>query len=274
VAHGRTYGIDLGGSKVATAYLSDDDEVLDLAYLPIPTEVDPLSALLARIDDVPSEVDAIGVGLPAWISDETGVVMAAPHRRGLVGVDLHAAFARTMAPQVVVDNDANCAAISEVGRAFNNVGGVVVNFGTGVGVGIVRQGAIDRGGRGFAGELGHCRFEGDEPCACGARGCLETTLRANFVTSEDDPQTLQSKKTRYVRAAATGLSWLIRIVDPPVVVIGGGILLDWPSMIDELADQVARILSPSQRFLVPRIVPATYGAYAGAVGAAMLAREA
>lgn len=273
MARGRSYGIDLGGTKVATALVGDDGEVLDLSYQPIPAKVDPIAELNSRIDDAPDGVAEIGIGIPAWIAFDQGVVMAAPHRPGLVGVDLHASLARQEGRRVIVDNDANCAAMSEVGKAFGDAGGVVVNFGTGIGVGLVRNGALDRGGRGFAGELGHCRFEGEELCACGARGCLETTLRANFMTPGEPPEVSEEKQARYVRAAATGLSWLIRIVDPPVVVIGGGILIDWSSLVEELADHVARILSDSQRFMIPRIVHATYGPYAGAVGAAVLARS-
>ncbi|MGC8481773.1 MAG: ROK family protein [Acidimicrobiales bacterium] len=273
MSRGRSYGIDLGGTKVATALIGDEGEVLDLSYQPIPAKVDPIAELNVRIDDAPHGVTEIGIGVPAWIAFDQGVVMASPHRPGLVGVDLHASLGHRDGRRVIVDNDANCAAMSEVGRAFGDAGGVVVNFGTGIGVGVVRNGVLDRGGRGFAGELGHCRFEGEELCACGARGCLETTLRANFMIPGEPSDVSEAKQARYLRAAATGLSWLIRIVDPPVVVIGGGILVDWPSLVDELAEQVTLILSGSQRFLVPRIVRATYGPYAGAVGAAALARN-
>jgi glucokinase len=130
---------------------------------------------MSRARGVGLDPVGIGVGVPGIVDPATGAVGEAHHVRDLTGVVLGPALAAACGRPVVVDNDVNALAMGEwrfgAGRGCRSL--VVLAMGTGLGAGIVLDGRLVRGARGFAGELGHVpvRFDGP-PCWCGGRGCL------------------------------------------------------------------------------------------------------
>ena len=124
-------------------------------------------------------VIGVGVALPGLVEASSGVLLRAPNL-GWIGVDVGPELERLLGPaplSVVVENEANLAALAElwVGAADGLAGFIHVTGEVGIGSGIVVGGELYRGGRGFAGEIGHFIVRPDgAPCACGSRGCLET----------------------------------------------------------------------------------------------------
>ncbi|HEY0397922.1 MAG TPA: ROK family protein, partial [Acidimicrobiia bacterium] len=174
-----TAGVDIGGTKLLAVAATEKGEIV--AERRQPTADGP-EAVLAAITAVVAElladqpdIAAVGVGLPGLV-DLAGVVHYAPNLPGFVGVAAQARLAAVCPVPVVVDNDANVAALAEVlhgaGRGHREV--LMVTLGTGIGGGLVINGAVNRGGSGFAAEIGHFTVDRDGPlCACGGRGHWE-----------------------------------------------------------------------------------------------------
>jgi glucokinase len=181
VTHG---GIDLGGTKIQAAVLSEDHEVLGQARRPTPTSGGPADVAAAMADALreaaeaaglkPAELDGIGVGSPGTVED--GKVTSARNLPGWKGTfPLAETLREELGPEVRIGNDVQVATVAEVelgaGRQFQSMLGVF--WGTGVGGGVI----LDRKpwkGRGGAGEIGHMVVKrGGARCSCGRRGCME-----------------------------------------------------------------------------------------------------
>jgi glucokinase len=124
---------------------------------------------------------AIGVGVPGVLDAERGVVVASPNFPGWEGFPLQARLQEACGRPVVIENDANAAALGEqwLGAARGERDFLFVTIGTGIGGGVVLDGRLWRGPGGRAGEFGHLKVEADgEPCGCGSRGCLERYANA------------------------------------------------------------------------------------------------
>jgi glucokinase len=213
---------------------------------------------------------------------------------------------------VLVENDANAAAWGEFrhGAAHHAHDMVLVTIGTGIGGGIVSQGRLMRGGYGMAAEIGHLRVErGGLPCGCGKRGCWEqygsgtalTRLGRRLAASgapsaarlleaaHGDPQSLtgamitraaqegDEASVDLLRAFGTGfgeaLASLAAILDPELIVIGGGVCEAGELLLAPVREGFAdNLIAAGHRPLAP-IVVATLGNDAGMIGAADLARE-
>lgn len=166
-------GVDIGGSGVRAASVRDG-------------LVGPLRRQSWQEPDVDALVDgvatlvrplgptAVGVGVPGFVHD--GVVRASPHLPALRDTPLAARLAERLGVPVVVDNDANCAALGAWLRHGQPDHLVAITLGTGVGSGLIVNGQLVRGAGGTAGELGHLPVGGSRRCACGAIGCLETLV--------------------------------------------------------------------------------------------------
>lgn len=242
---------------------------------------------------------AIGIGIPGAISPSTGLVKNA-NTTCLIGQafqqDLESAFNK--AKSIYIANDADCFVLSEAkdgaAKGANSVFGVII--GTGCGGGLVINQQLISGPNAITGEWGHNPLpwpQSDEelmPCYCGKQGCIETflsgpgfVLHANKTTSENTEAPLTSKEwhqrllandTRaiqvfdhYARQLAKSLASVINIIDPEVIVLGGGM-----SNIDYLYQRVPEIL-PEYVFsdqVLTRLVKAEFGDSSGVRGAARL----
>ncbi len=180
-----TIGIDIGGTKMLAVALAADG-VAPIASAERPTATGSneaiVAALVGLVDELVRRVElgrielvGIGVGLPGLVS-RAGVLRLGPNLRGALDLDVAVPLGERFGVPVAVDNDGNMAALAEVrlGAARGGTDVVFVGLGTGISAGFVVDGAIWRGGHGFAGEPGHATFVPDGAvCACGRRGCWE-----------------------------------------------------------------------------------------------------
>lgn len=268
-----------------------------------------LAALTTEADGRGVTVVGAGVGLPGLVDD--GVVRGSPHRPEVVGVDVAANLRARTGLSVVVDNDATCAALAEwqlgVGQGCRDL--LVVAVGTGIGAGMVVGGQLARGARGFAGEAGHLVVDPHGPlCPCGRRGCWEgfgsgdalgdrarraaaagglggvvaraggvpAAVRGEHVTEaardgDGEAAALLAEQARWL---SLGVANLLVVLDSERVVLAGGVAAAGGAVTRPLAAELGRAGAlPAGRPAVP-VVVAHYGAAAGAVGAAWLARLA
>jgi len=181
-------GVDLGGTFVKTAIVSEERTVLAKDSRPTGADAGPdhvMAVMASAVQDLlkqsglsSSDVIAVGFGAPGPMNWQTGVVYSPPNLPGWSNVPLADAMSmRLGGVPCFVDNDANCACYGEfwmgAGRGTESM--VVLTLGTGVGGGVVVFGKLLRGIDGTAGELGHLKVQRDgRPCGCKGRGCLES----------------------------------------------------------------------------------------------------
>jgi fructokinase len=292
-------GIDLGGTKIAAVALGDDDRVLWERRVPTPRDdydgtLEAIAMLVDEGDRVATGRPPVGIGMPGAISPATGLVKNA-NSTWLNGRALHRDLERRLDRPLRLANDANCLAISE--GADGAAAGAEVVFaiilGTGVGGGLAVGGRVIRGANAIGGEWGHnplpwplAEEQPGPSCYCGKAGCVETWLSgpglaADFrrrggrdLRSEEVVElardgdalasdVLESWYTRLARALAT----VINVVDPDIIVAGGGL-----SRIDGIYDRVPAMWTEwvfSDR--VDTVLrPARHGDASGVRGAARL----
>ncbi len=266
-------GLDVGGTKLSASLVFRDGEPLNLGYV----NLSSLSDLREKASELLcgyslEDARGIGVGVAGWVSNASSSVLFSPHRPELVDIQVADLLSNGSLTCVVVENDANCAALAEADSSLG-LFSVTINFGTGIGMSALYEGRLFKGADGLFGELGHCYVGGSSLCECGATGCLEAELRSCFINESDDIETATRKKSRYIELAARGVGWVVRILNPAEVVVGGGVPLGWSNFLEELSLEVSRYIPSSQRFVLPVFRNATYKEYSGSVGAALLARS-
>lgn len=290
-------GIDLGGTKIAAIGLGPGEPVSRRRPTPRDDYGETIDAIAGLVDEIEAECGAggtVGIGIPGSISPATGVVQNANSVR-LNGRPLKRDLEERLARPVRLANDANCFALSETAdgaaRGAGTVFGVIL--GTGCGGGIVVDGRCLVGPHAICGEWGHNPLpwptDDEHPgpaCWCGRHGCIETwvsgpgmardhALVAGDARTAKDIVALASRgdaaaKTTLARHAgrlARGLAMVANLIDPDVIVLGGGL-----SNAHHLYDMVA----PLMRTFVfadhcnPAILPPAHGDASGVRGAARL----
>jgi fructokinase len=295
-------GIDLGGTKIEGVAL---DEGREVARLRVPTPRDDYLATVDAIVSTVREVETcagatgtVGVGIPGTISPATGLVKNA-NSVWLIGRPLSDDLTSRLGRPVRIANDANCFAISEATDGAAADADVVfgVILGTGTGAGVVVRGQPLLGANAIAGEWGHNPLPWsdaeDEPapdCYCGRRGCVETYLSGPAVAAEHHRRSGRSESVaeivaraaggdvvatttveRFVSRTARALAAIVNVLDPDVIVVGGGL-----SNIDALYERVPRlwnqwVFSAGVGEVVrTRLVRARHGDSSGVRGAAWL----
>jgi fructokinase len=292
-------GIDLGGTKIEAAAFAADGR--ELARLRVPTPRDDYYATLRAIASLVAEIESktgcagsVGVGTPGALSPSSGLIKNA-NSTCLIGHRLDVDLEGVLSRPVRVENDANCFALSEAvdgaGAGARVVFGVIV--GTGVGGGIVVDGEALLGRNAIAGEWGHNPLpwtSGDELpgplCYCGANGCIETYLSGPGLTREfeaasgrklepaaiarlaaDGDAEAEDCMQRYENRMARSLAHVINVLDPDVVVLGGGL-----SRIERLYRRVPDLWGRwafSDQVDTP-LLPPVHGDSSGVRGAAWL----
>jgi fructokinase len=228
-------GIDLGGTKIEGIALADDGRELARRRVPTPRgdyrgTVDAIAGLVVAIEAETGGRGTVGVGIPGALSRVTGLVKNA-NSTCLIGRPLQADLEAALARPVKLANDANCFALSEAvdgaGHGARVVFGVIL--GTGVGGGIVVDGRVLEGPNAIAGEWGHNPLpsaSGDDlplrPCYCGRSGCIETYL-CGPALERDGGAADEVAMARYEARLARALGGVINILDPDVIVLGGGV---------------------------------------------------
>ncbi|EEB1955219.1 fructokinase [Salmonella enterica] len=250
-------GIDLGGTKTEVIALDDAGEQRFRHRLPTPREdyqqtIETIAALVDMAEQATGQTGSIGIGIPGSLSPYTGVVKNA-NSTWLNGQPFDNDVSRRLKREVRLANDANCLAVSEAvdGAAAGAQTVFAVIIGTGCGAGVALNGQAYIGGNGTAGEWGHnplpwmdddeLRYREEIPCYCGKQGCIETFISGTgFAT---DYQRLSGKAlkgdeiirlvdtqdavaelaiSRYELRLAKALAHVVNILDPDVIVLGGG----------------------------------------------------
>jgi fructokinase len=272
-------GIDLGGTKIEGIALDDSGRERARRRVPTPQgdyrgTVTAIAALVDVIEAQAGGRGTVGVGIPGALSRVTGLVKNA-NSTCLIGRPLQADLEAALARPVRLANDANCFALSEAvdgaGRGERVVLGVIL--GTGVGGGIVVDGRVLEGANAIAGEWGHNplpRAGGDDlplrPCYCGRAGCIETYL-CGPALERDGGASHEAALSRYEERLARALAGVINVLDPDVIVLGGGV-----SNVDRLYSTVPRLWDAhvfSDR-VATRLAKHEHGDSSGVRGAAWL----
>ena len=305
-------GLDVGGTKTAAARVTPDGSIVDRATLPTPADdmAATLNTILeaARAVLAP-DVRAVGIAAAGLVEFATGILRFAPN---LVwrDVPLVEHLSGALGLPVVADNDNTAAAWGEfrfgAGRDYRHM--MLVGVGTGIGGGIVADGVLFRGAHGFAADIGHIIVEPEGPlCGCGNRGCWEQVASGQAVTRagrkavSDGEQTLLRERAggdpeqvtgpmvtkaaqdgdavsiaiiaEVGRRLGEGIAGLVNVLDPEVVVVGGGVANAGELLLTPAREAFRRTVEAVDRRPDVPLVHAQLGNDAGVVGAATLALE-
>ena len=273
---GLRIGVDLGGTKIELIALEGSGRELLRQRIPTPQAdyAATVGAVISLIGNAERELKtkaSVGIGIPGALSRVTGLVKNA-NSTCLIGHDLKGDLENSLGREVRIANDANCFALSEAvdgaGKGAEVVFGVIL--GTGVGAGVVVRGEVLTGPNAIAGEWGHNPLplprNDDLPlpdCYCGRKGCIEAYLSGPALRRDPDMD-------RYEERLARALAGVINILDPDVIVLGGGI-----SNIPRLYANVpvlwrAHVFSDH---VATRLLPPVHGDAGGVRGAAWLWRR-
>jgi len=309
-------GIDFGGTRIKLGLVDEEGRVQARGLYPTPRDessdvildrlVEAVNTLLAGAGLAIDELRGIGLGTPGPLDPDGEQVLFAPNIPGWEGFPLRSRLAERLGRPVVLENDANAAALGEywvgAGREIKTL--IYLGLGTGVGGGIILDGQLWRGAHGAGAEIGHITLDPTgELCGCGNRGCLETLAAAPAIEREAAraieagraPQlaalveAARGELTPKIVAQAAsdgdaaamriyadvgtwlgaGVATVVNIFDPEMVVIGGGVAGSAALFMPNL-EREARRRSFEVIYRRVSIVPAELGDDAGVVGAAAL----
>jgi len=285
-------GIDLGGTKIEGILTDENYKTIKRKRIPT-NQQDGYNSILESIKDLVLELSqesndkfSVGVCTPGALSLNSGLIKNS-NTQCLIGKDLQNDLKNILDYDVSIENDANCFALAETklgaGKNSNLVFGVIM--GTGVGGGIIIDGKIHRGRTNISGEWGHhCLHPGGNSCYCGNNGCVETYISGpalekrwlelsgqtqplpEIIQNSDDPH-FENWKKSFLDNFALSLSNVIDILDPSIIVLGGGL-----SNIDFLYDEgkIAVYDKVFSDIVDTPIVKNELGDSAGVFGACML----
>lgn len=292
-------GLDLGGTKTELIALADDGAVRLRRRMPTPAgdyaaTVALIAAMVAQAEAELATRASVGIGTPGSRSPVSGLMRNA-NSTCLNGRPLKQDLEAALGREIRIANDANCFALSEAVDGAGQGGAVVfgVILGTGVGGGVVVNGQVLNGANGIAGEWGHNPLppgedgEGVAPaCYCGRRGCVETWLSGPALAADHlrvtgealTPEALVARAVagdaaceatllRYETRLARALAGVINLLDPDVIVLGGGL-----SSLDRLYRNVPLRWTPHvfSDAIATRLRPPLHGDSSGVRGAAWL----
>ena len=309
-------GVDIGGTKVLGGVVDASGNILTTHREDTPKAGgDELTqAIIGVIQELLAQHAATSVGISAagFVSSDRQTMLATPNIAGWNGINLMTEISREVDLPIVIENDANAAAWGEAiygaGRGESEL--MMVTVGTGIGGGIISNGALYRGAFGVAAEFGHMRVvPGGHLCGCGKFGCFEQyasgsalhrhlmeaiakdPTRAHSLLARGDG-TLEGIKGNHITAAAragdpiaveafnttgdwlgAGIASLSVILDPALVVIGGGVIDAGELLMAPTRQAIEKYMPFSGKHPTPRIVVAELGNDAGLVGVADLARR-
>jgi glucokinase len=302
------FAVDLGGTHLRVALVDDTGKILQQLKQETPkgdsaeAVVDALVSAAQKWDSDRSSIVAASIMVPGAVDSEKAVVIQAPNLPSLVNVGLKAELEQRLGWPVLLENDANAAAVGEMwlGAARGCRDVISVTLGTGVGGGVILDGRLWRGAHGSAGEIGHTTvdpFSGLK-CKCGNTGCLELFASATAIVrmtrenSSSFPESvLQSDELSAVQVyeagrngdelaltvfrkfgmyLGIGLANLMNLIDPQIIVLSGGAVNGWDLFAPEMYRQVGERAFRATAQQV-RIARAECGDNAGLLGAARLA---
>ena len=310
-------GIDIGGTKIAVALENLNGKKVSARRLPTQTEIgaDAIIGTIFRaieemLEENQSKLVAVGIGCPSPLDLENGLVMSPSNLQDWDNFPIVRLFQDRFNVPVVLENDANAAALGEfvygAGRGYKNI--VYITVSTGIGGGIILDGEILHGVGGDAGEIGHTIVQPDGiRCNCGSIGCLETICAGVHIARraqeklangeeslmreiETDINKVSAKTVvealrkndklateiwdETCRFLAVGIANIITLLSPEAVIIGGGIA----AATGEILFAPIKRLLPEFVSMTPLekvdILPAELGSQSGVCGALVLAKRA
>jgi glucokinase len=275
--------VDLGGTNLRIAAVSGEGKMLEKVTTGTEVQLGRDHVIREMVEAIQSlrtkhrssgDLCGIGIGVPGFINMDTGIIERSPNLQDWAGFPVRQEIEKQLGTNVVLENDANAAAMGEkwLGAGRNTDHMVMYTLGTGVGGGIVMNGQLWHGVNGMAGELGHFNVESEgHACGCGSRGCLEQYASATAIVrmareaieSGEAPDLADSARgnvefssrgiyqlaiqghasaqkiyQRVGRALAIGVGSMINALNISMYVIGGGVSSAWdafaPTMFQEL----------------------------------------
>ncbi|HEU4709920.1 MAG TPA: ROK family protein [Pyrinomonadaceae bacterium] len=303
------FAADLGGTHLRAALVDETGKIHQQVKRQTPKE-DSRDAVVNALASIADQWRAAGHGpiaaasvmVPGAVNADQSIVLQAPNLPSLINLPFKALLQERLGWPVVLENDANAAAIGEMWRgAARGCRDVVsVTLGTGVGGGVVLDGKLWRGAHGSAGEIGHTTVDpfGGLKCKCGNTGCLELFASATAIARmareslDQFPQTVLSAENLtaekvydagrngdelalavFKRAGTylgVGLANIMSLIDPEMIVISGGVVNGWDLFQAEMYREVSERAFRATAQQV-RIARAELGDNAGLLGAARLA---
>ncbi len=297
---GYSIGVDLGGTNLRAAAIAQDGTMLEkisvltdnfsgpeVIIQNIVTGVETLRARFGK-----ENLAGIGIGVPGFIALKDGVVRNCANLAPLENYPIRDEIARRLESTVILENDANAAALGEkwigAGRDVDDL--IMLTLGTGIGGGIISRGKVLRGFTGMAGELGHITaVPYGNPCGCGNCGCVEKHGSATAIVAQahmlglgENMTALQvyemavagNEKARLIfhsvgEAIGIVLAMLVNAFNFPLYLISGGVIAAWDLFAPPMLAQTRR-RSFTFRTTETRVEPAQLGNEAGLYGAAYL----
>ncbi|MBR3610463.1 MAG: ROK family protein [Oscillospiraceae bacterium] len=253
-----------------------------------------------------SDIEFVGIGIPGLIKGPKGPVILAANINWH-NVDAVGFLEEKIGLPVILGNDADCAAMGEyhagAGKQYQSL--IMITLGTGIGGGAVIDGKLFPGCNGFGGEYGHVPLvHNGVQCGCGKKGCFEVYGSANALKretremAEEHPESLiwemcegnldniggrtafdaaeQGDETgkaiveQYINYLADGISGIINVFRPEVIILGGGVSNQGASLLDPLNEKVAKLCVASDTIEAPKVLKASLGNSAGIIGAGLL----
>ena len=249
---------------------------------------------------------SVGIGIPGLIKGPKGPVILAANINWH-NVDAVSFLEEKIGLPVFLGNDADCAAMGEYyagsGKQYRSL--IMITLGTGIGGGAVADGKLFPGFNGFGGEYGHIPLvHNGVQCACGKKGCFEVYGSANalkretreaaeqhpesliweicegdleniggrtaFDAADQGDETAKAVVEQYIDYLADGISGIINMYRPEVIILGGGVSNQGASLLDPLNEKVAKLCVASETIEAPKVVKASLGNSAGIIGAGLL----
>lgn len=308
-------GIDVGGTGIQSGIVTDEGKIIEKVSiktridLPFDEQIrllaESLKDLIGRAGLQEEDIASIGVGIPGIADVNTGDIIKCTNMNWHY-LPFRKELQKWINKPVLIDNDANVAALAEsvAGVSAGSSSSVFITIGTGIGSGIILNGKIWSGAHGIGGELGHTiiRLDGDE-CSCGNHGCLERYCAANGLIRMakeniashpdslilkfvgNDPKKINAKSVidaardndpyavqvfdYYTSCVAQAIANVINFIDPEIIAIGGGVSKAGSFLLDPIRAKVKDYVL-FNTLPMSRIELATLGAEAGIIGAAML----
>jgi glucokinase len=297
---GSVVAIDVGGTACKGALVDETGRMLHMESRPtgvdrgVPAVVDTIADFAVSLAErAEGEVAAGGLVVPGLVDDERGMAVYAANL-GWRDLPLASLVSERLGRPVALSHDVRTGGLAEglVGAARGCTDFLFLPIGTGIAAAIVIDGVPYAGANAYGGELGHCPVvPHGEQCACGQRGCLETYASAASIprrytaaggvgaTTAEEVIALaavgdalaQRIWNEAIDALATGLAFYSQLLDPAIVVLGGGLGEAGPALFEPLATELAGRLSFRPP---PPLIPAALGSQAGCLGAAILAWRA
>ena len=300
-------GIDIGGTSIKAGVVNEKGDILAKHAVLTPKNDNNalLNAMLESINKAideagvqKSDIEAIGIGNPGIVDRDKGILLEATNI-GFSDIPAREFLRKHFGDiPVLVENDANCAALGEFYKTESSKNFIFITLGTGIGGGIIINGKLYFGTNGAAGELGHIATHANgRQCGCGRRGCweayasvtglIETTKehrheikslspdeeisgRTVFYLARKGDKDAKRIRDMWIEEVAIGIVDMVNIFQPDQVLIGGAISKEGDTILLPIIDYVKKNAFGSERLSIPKIGISKIGGDAGIIGAALL----